>query len=108
MTFAFDLDGTITRHPKELGEMMLALKNNGHTVCVVTVVGSKDDSKEGRLEWANRLVKGCFNILYYIPFGQNKNEALKVLSANCLVDDLDHILADAKSTFPAMCLLKVF
>lgn len=108
MTFAFDLDGTITRHPKELGAMMLSLKNSGHTVCVVTVGGSPVDSKESRLEWANRLVKGCFNVLYYIPFGQNKNDALRTLTADCLLDDLDHILSDARSAFPGMCLLKVF
>lgn len=36
MNFCFDMDGTLTRHPKCLGEIMKALKASGHTVYILT------------------------------------------------------------------------
>lgn len=36
MTFCFDMDGTLTRHPKVLGEIMKSLKSSGHTVYILT------------------------------------------------------------------------
>lgn len=36
MNFCFDMDGTLTRHPKVLGEIMLSLKKAGHTVYILT------------------------------------------------------------------------
>lgn len=36
MTFCFDMDGTLTRHPKVLGEIMRSLKKSGHTVYILT------------------------------------------------------------------------
>lgn len=36
MIFCFDMDGTLTKHPKVLGEMMSSLKKSGHTVYILT------------------------------------------------------------------------
>lgn len=36
MIFCFDMDGTLTKHPEVLGEMMASLKKNGHIVYILT------------------------------------------------------------------------
>jgi len=36
MTFGFDIDGTITAHPVEMGAIMKALVDAGHQVIVIT------------------------------------------------------------------------
>src|SRR5690349_16205980 len=36
MTFVFDIDGTIARHPKVFRELMTALKAGGHDVHILT------------------------------------------------------------------------
>lgn len=40
MTFAFDLDGTITRHPKQMDALMRGLLATGHYVIILTGVCS--------------------------------------------------------------------
>ena len=44
MTFAFDLDGTITSGPEVYGELMCSLKKSGHTVLVLTGSFGGDDA----------------------------------------------------------------
>lgn len=36
MIFCFDMDGTLTAHPKVLGEIMKSLKKSGHKVYILT------------------------------------------------------------------------
>lgn len=107
MKYAFDLDGTITKYPIILGNIMSSLKNSGHEVVIVTV-GSNDprDSKEFRLQWAASLGLVGYE-LFYLNVGETKGELLKHLNVDCLIDDSPNILIEAKEKNPNLCPLRI-
>lgn len=107
MKYAFDLDGTLTKYPIILGNIMSSLKNNGHEVIIVTVGSSQPfDSKEYRLQWAASLGITGYE-LYYLNVGETKGELLKQLNVDCLFDDSPHILVEAKDKNPYLCPLRI-
>jgi hypothetical protein len=48
MIFCFDMDGTLTKAPKVLGEIMKSLKKSGHTVYILT--GSLGETPPDKLQ----------------------------------------------------------
>lgn len=66
MIYAFDIDGTLTRYPEMLGEMMKALWRQGHEIIVITgcltASPTTEDQREAQLY--NLKPQICFGTHY--------------------------------------------
>jgi FMN phosphatase YigB (HAD superfamily) len=103
MTIGFDLDGTLTRHPKELGEMMTALLSCGHRVCVITA-GTEGDGGRSRKARLHQIGILTYNDFVFCTSHPEKIRKIKELAVDVMIDDTDEILNGCDSH---VCRLKV-
>lgn len=66
MTYAFDVDGTITHNPLVMGGLMKSLKDAGHKVIVMTgCLSASPTSCEQRKDQLNRCVPAVVMGIHY-------------------------------------------
>lgn len=89
MKFAFDLDGTITKHPEAVFDMMSAVEKGGHQVVVLTAVPQGE--QPGRRLDMLRAAGGAWweNFMVEVPddHGVSKAEWCRDHGVDVLVDN---------------------
>lgn len=108
MTIAVDLDGTITRHPKELGMLMDALDRQGHDVWIVSAVpdGESIEVRQkmllnaGLATWNARLIRVRDD-------GKQKAIWCRDNGVDILIDDASNNMQGAREIYPRMVRLQV-
>lgn len=109
MTFAFDLDGTLNRYPKQLEAIMLGLKATGHTVVVLTACPALE-TEEQRMKMITDVGVALTSLDYLVLVPDDGISKAKHCFANnisMLVDDAPHNLENVRRISPATCCLRV-
>lgn len=109
MIFAFDLDGTLNRHPKELREMMLGLRLKGCRVIVLTAV-PLNETEEHRREMlaAVGITISDWDEMVMVPDdGISKGCYCRDNQVSVLIDDAMSNLENVRRLSPATCCLHV-
>lgn len=118
LIYCFDMDGTLTKHPRVLGEMMRSLKKAGHTVYILTgSLGETPPDKLNayRLNQAKELGIGldCFDDIVsciYPSFegvADLKGRFCKENKVDFMVDDMALYIQSIKQHSPETTMLAV-
>lgn len=90
MTFAFDLDGTLTREPRALKPIMIALVAMGHHVVVLTAVEHGEGNRQNRLGMlaSHQYVEGIhYTQLVCVVTGDDKGHFCAANQVVCMFED---------------------
>ncbi len=118
MNFAFDIDGTITAHPKEFKVIMKALLSQGHKVFVLTgalatnVVGGNEAWRRAQLQSVD-ISPDCYTDLAicvrptFEEVGKLKGVFCKEYDINMIWEDTGIFIQGIKQESPATATMAV-
>lgn len=104
LTYAFDLDGTITREPVQIGEIMLGLRQRGHRVVVLTCVEGGEKNRQNRLDMLakSKVDSTFYDDLVVVETATQKGEWARDNAAVMMFDDNEGVLLEMKRIYPPL------
>lgn len=114
--YVFDVDGTLTAHPKPFIEIMKALKKDGHYIIVltgsITVRDGDPEYRKAQLlglgitpDMIDELQIACHTL--YDGVGQLKGEYCERIKPDMVFEDSDCFIGHIKFRSPEIACLKV-